>query len=232
SPSGSSGGGPAAAAAAAAALALTEAEGLSAAGSGRPARPRSSRIICCSQLASSERFDSPAEGAGGWVLGCRLLRRSPHLLSASPRPRPAAPPQVPEMVPFRLTQNVIDCFGISGVEGAYRRCAETTLQVLRQHKETLMTCAETFLHDPLLEWAGSGSSRGGQRGAQDANEAENPAAKDALATIEGRLGGTLLGVAAVPSLPLSCEGQAARLISEATDKENLGRMYVWWMAWY
>ncbi|GIL92019.1 hypothetical protein Vretifemale_19512, partial [Volvox reticuliferus] len=139
--------------------------------------------------------------------------------------------EVPEMVPFRLTQNVVDGFGISGVEGVYRRCCETTLQVLRQHRDTLMTCAETFLHDPLVEW----SSRPQGRGAavQDGgSESENPAAKDALATIEGRLSGTLLGVSAVPTLPLSCEGQAARLIAEATDKENLGRMYVWWMPWY
>ncbi|GFR46172.1 hypothetical protein Agub_g7700, partial [Astrephomene gubernaculifera] len=138
--------------------------------------------------------------------------------------------EVPEMVPFRLTQNVIDGFGISGVEGVYRRCAETTLQVLRQHRETLMTCAETFLHDPLVEWART--SRGGVVVQDGGSEAENPAAKDALATIEGRLSGTLLGVQSVPTLQLSCEGQAARLITEATDKENLGRMYVWWMAWY
>jgi phosphatidylinositol kinase/protein kinase (PI-3 family) len=34
------------------------------------------------------------------------------------------------MVPFRLTQNVVDAFGITGVEGTFRRSAETTLQVL------------------------------------------------------------------------------------------------------
>lgn len=56
-------------------------------------------------------------------------------------------------------------------------------------------------------------------------------AKDALHVMEGRLSGTLLGVAAIPSLPLSCEGQAARLIEEASDHENLGKMYIWWMPW-
>jgi phosphatidylinositol kinase/protein kinase (PI-3 family) len=39
--------------------------------------------------------------------------------------------EVPERVPFRLTQNVIDCFGVSGVEGTFRRAAEMTLQVRR-----------------------------------------------------------------------------------------------------
>ncbi len=44
-------------------------------------------------------------------------------------PPPPFPMQVPEMVPFRLTQNVVDCFGISGVEGVFRKSAEITLQV-------------------------------------------------------------------------------------------------------
>ncbi len=57
-------------------------------------------------------------------------------------------------------------------------------------------------------------------------------AKDALATIDGRLMGTLLGVRSQPSLPLSVEGHVARLVEEAMDKENLGSMYVWWMPWF
>ncbi len=48
----------------------------------------------------------------------------------------------------------------------------------------------------------------------------------------GRLTGTLVGVRSIPSLPLSVEGQAHRLIGEATDKENLGSMYIWWMPWF
>lgn len=48
----------------------------------------------------------------------------------------------------------------------------------------------------------------------------------------GRLTGTLIGVRSIPSLPLSAEGQAHRLLAEATDKENLGCMYIWWMPWF
>lgn len=40
----------------------------------------------------------------------------------------------------------------------------------------------------------------------------------------GRLEGTLLGVESIPSLPLSTEGQAHRLIAEATDHEKLGQV--------
>ncbi|KAJ9523632.1 hypothetical protein QJQ45_007291 [Haematococcus lacustris] len=147
--------------------------------------------------------------------------------------------EVPEKVPFRLTQNVVDSFGVAGVEGAFRRSAETTLAVLRQHRSTLMTCAETFLYDPLVDWSkGSGSrAAAAAAAASSANgepvaEQENPMAKDALATIDGRLAGTLLGVRSLPSLPLSVEGHAARLMAEAMDKDNLGSMYIWWMPWF
>ena len=47
----------------------------------------------------------------------------------------------------------------------------------------------------------------------------------------GRLHGTLLGVSSQPCMPLSVEGHAHRLIEEASSKENLGMMYIWWMPW-
>ncbi|KAL3137629.1 hypothetical protein ABBQ38_004906 [Trebouxia sp. C0009 RCD-2024] len=131
---------------------------------------------------------------------------------------------IPEMVPFRLTQNLVDAFGVCGYEGAYRRACEVTLQVLRTHRDTLLSILETLVHDPLVEWVPKNAKSG-------AEEQENAMARDAMATIEGRLTGTLLGVSSMPSLPLSTEGQAHRLIEEAVDKNNLGQMYIWWMPW-
>ncbi|KDD75126.1 phosphatidylinositol 3- and 4-kinase, partial [Helicosporidium sp. ATCC 50920] len=128
----------------------------------------------------------------------------------------------PEMVPFRLTQNVIDVFGVSGHEGIFRKASEITLRVLRANRDTILSVMDTFLHDPLVEWVRSGAR----------SEGGNPHAQDAMETIAGRLQGTLLGVSSMPCLPLSVEGQAERLIQEATDRENLGNMYIWWMAWF
>ena len=34
-----------------------------------------------------------------------------------------------------------------------RRCCEETLRVLREHKESLLTVVEVFIHDPLYRWA-------------------------------------------------------------------------------
>jgi len=136
---------------------------------------------------------------------------------------------LPEVVPFRLTPNVIDGFGVAGVEGVYRRSCETTLSVLRKHCDTILSVMDTFVHDPLVEWARDEKKlRNVAVSASGVAEAENPQAKDAMATIEGRLKGTLLGVSARPCMPLSVEGHVHRLIVEATAKENLSRMYIWW----
>ncbi|KAK7390797.1 hypothetical protein VNO78_18880 [Psophocarpus tetragonolobus] len=130
----------------------------------------------------------------------------------------------PELVPFRLTQNMIDGLGITGYEGIFLRVCEITLSVLRTHKETLMSVLETFIHDPLVEWTKSHKSSG--------VEVQNPHAQRAISNIEARLQGVVVGVGAAPSLPLAVEGQARRLIAEAVSHKNLGKMYIWWMPWF
>lgn len=62
-----------------------------------------------------------------------------------------------QVVPFRLTRNIVAGFGATGVEGAFRRSCETTMRVLREHDEALLTVLQTFVHDPLLEWMHSES---------------------------------------------------------------------------
>ncbi|KAG7975717.1 hypothetical protein I3843_06G113400 [Carya illinoinensis] len=130
----------------------------------------------------------------------------------------------PELVPFRLTQNMIDGLGITGYEGIFLRVCEITLSVLRTHRETLMSVLETFIHDPLVEWTKSHKSSG--------VEVQNPHAQRAINNIEARLQGVVVGVGAAPSLPLAVEGQARRLIAEAVSHKNLGKMYIWWMPWF
>lgn len=124
----------------------------------------------------------------------------------------------PELVPFRLTQNMIDGLGITGYEGIFMKVCEITLTVLRTHRETLMSILETFIHDPLVEWTKSHKSSG--------VEVQNPHAQRAISSIEARLRGVVVGV------PLPVEGQARRLISDAVSLENLGKMYIWWMPWF
>ena len=59
---------------------------------------------------------------------------------------------VPERVPCRLTQNIVNAFSISGVEGTFRMSCEHVIRVLRKGRETLLKLLEAFLYDPLIDW--------------------------------------------------------------------------------
>ena len=59
---------------------------------------------------------------------------------------------IPERVPFRLTADMVDGLGISGVQGVFQRCSEETLRVLRVGSDVIMTVLEVFKHDPLHSW--------------------------------------------------------------------------------
>ena len=141
--------------------------------------------------------------------------------------------ETPEMVPFRLTQNIVDGLGAGGYEGTFMRVCEITLGVLRSHREALMSVLETFVHDPLVEWAASRAGPKTSSGKSKADEGvEIERGKDALEKIRSRLEGVVVGVGAAPSLPLSTQGQTRRLIEEATSRKHLGSMYIWWMPWF
>lgn len=59
----------------------------------------------------------------------------------------------PETIPFRLTRDMVSALGTTGVEGVYRKSCEKSMEVLRQHKSTILTIVEVLLHDPLYSWA-------------------------------------------------------------------------------
>lgn len=60
--------------------------------------------------------------------------------------------RIPEKVPFRLTNDIVDGLGVTGVEGTFRQCSEHTLRVLRESSELILTVLEVFKHDPLHNW--------------------------------------------------------------------------------
>jgi serine-protein kinase ATM len=59
---------------------------------------------------------------------------------------------VPELVPFRMTRDIVDGMGMSGTSGVFHRCAEEILRVMRDGSEVLMTVLEVFKYDPLYNW--------------------------------------------------------------------------------
>lgn len=46
--------------------------------------------------------------------------------------------EVPEIVPFRLTHNMVNGMGPMGTEGLFRRACEVTMRLMRDQREPLM----------------------------------------------------------------------------------------------
>ena len=155
----------------------------------------------------------------------------------------------PEMVPFRLTRDLVDGMGANGVDGVMRRCSEETLAVLRANKESLLTLVEVLIHDPILKWAMSPElARRRQRGRTDEEGEEsgeeggavgalplaaaaaatqhlavqNADAERALLRVRQKLDGVEGGE------PRSIEGQVQQLVQEARDPDKLCVMYPGW----
>uniref|UniRef100_A0AAG5DR97 non-specific serine/threonine protein kinase n=1 Tax=Anopheles atroparvus TaxID=41427 RepID=A0AAG5DR97_ANOAO len=69
--------------------------------------------------------------------------------------------RVPEKVPFRLTPNLVEALGMTGIEGTFRLACEHVLKSLKKGRETLLTLLEAFVYDPLVDWAISEEAAGG-----------------------------------------------------------------------
>ncbi|TKA23330.1 hypothetical protein B0A50_07538 [Salinomyces thailandicus] len=123
----------------------------------------------------------------------------------------------PEMVPFRLTPNMVDAMGPTGYEGPFRKSSELTLGLLRQNKDTLMTVLETFLYDPTTDFAG-------KRKRTTPGVPETP--QEILDSVDAKLKGLFKG----ENVPLGVEGYVDVLIREAVSPFNLASMYIGWCA--
>ena len=136
----------------------------------------------------------------------------------------------PEKVPFRLTQNMVDAFGLGGVEGVFRKSCEASLKVLMDNRDSLMAVLETFLHDPLCEWTKMARRhrQSHPSNTADSEQTENERANKILWAVNHKLEGYLSTV----SLPLSSQGLANELINQAIDPKNLSEMYIGWAAYW
>ncbi|XP_056250377.1 serine/threonine-protein kinase ATR [Seriola aureovittata] len=134
---------------------------------------------------------------------------------------------VPEVVPFRLTQNMVHAMGPMGTEGLFRQACEVTLRLMKDQREPLMSVLKTFLHDPLVEWSKQGKGFSKAQ-ANETGEIVNEKAKTHVCDIEQRLLGVIKSRNKVLGLPLSIEGHVHYLIQEATDDKLLCQMYLGW----
>ncbi|KAL0931007.1 phosphatidylinositol 3 (ataxia telangiectasia mutated) [Colletotrichum truncatum] len=141
---------------------------------------------------------------------------------------------VPELVPFRLTRDIVDGMGITGTEGVFRRCCEFTLHALREETYSIMTILDVLRYDPLYSWSISpvrlAKLQGGQDDGDDdvdddrkgkkGNVNEPSEADRALEVVRKKLSKTLSVTATVNDL-----------INQATDISNLAVLYSGWAAY-
>ncbi|KAJ3740901.1 hypothetical protein DFH05DRAFT_1404822 [Lentinula detonsa] len=151
--------------------------------------------------------------------------------------------ETPERVPFRLTQNLVDALGVTGVEGVFRTACEVTMQLLRDNKDSLMSVLDAFVHDPLVEWEEEKIKLDRkQQNAADAQRKNSvkPAtdlrslAKNSLKGIEKKLRGHYRPTPEKHAYEkeVSTSNLVQLLIQEATDTANLARMYPGWASWH
>lgn len=134
---------------------------------------------------------------------------------------------VPELVPFRMTRDIVDGMGITKTEGVFRRCCEFTLDALREETYSIMTILDVLRYDPLYSWSISplrmaklqNATRGNEEGdveeSEDQGKKNEPSEADrALEVVKKKLSKTLSVTATVNDL-----------INQATDERNLAVLY-------
>ncbi|KAF3157996.1 Serine/threonine-protein kinase tel1 [Orbilia oligospora] len=132
---------------------------------------------------------------------------------------------VPEVVPFRLTRDIVDGMGVTKTEGVFQRCCEFTLSVLRDEAYSVMTILDVLRYDPLYSWTISPirakkmqeelSVQNNDAGAKKTGETTNASEADrALTVVMKKLSKTL-----------SVQATVNELITEAGDVRNLAVLY-------
>lgn len=146
---------------------------------------------------------------------------------------------VPEVVPFRLTRDIVDGMGITKTEGCFRRCCEFTLRALRNEAYSIMTILDVLRYDPLYSWSisplrlrklqdrqaadlaeGDELAGGGKEGIGDRDRDEPGEADRALIVVGKKL-----------SKSLSVPATVNELIQMATDEKNLALLFCGWAAY-
>lgn len=159
---------------------------------------------------------------------------------------------VPELVPFRLTRNIVDGLGPTGTEGTFARAAEATAAELRENSNALLTILSAVASDPLYRFTVSPvEARRRQRlidddqasvttpaektkdgelllAAVESKSERNEAAAMVLAKIQEKLQGYEDGTSGEQQ---SIEGQVQLLINSARDPNNLSAMFGGWASW-
>ncbi|SCU83695.1 LAFA_0D05072g1_1 [Lachancea sp. 'fantastica'] len=142
---------------------------------------------------------------------------------------------IPELVPFRLTREMVDGFGVTGVDGIFRNNCERVFSVLHKERDRVMSVLNVLKWDPLYSWVVSPLRKKKLQAnfSDDSAELEinasaiglkenNNESMRALKDVETKLEGN----------GLSVEATVQELIQQATDVNNLATIYMGWSPFY
>ncbi|RFU31795.1 hypothetical protein B7463_g4570, partial [Scytalidium lignicola] len=148
---------------------------------------------------------------------------------------------VPELVPFRLTRDIVDGMGITKTEGVFRRCCEFTLEALRNEVYSIMTILDVLRYDPLYSWSISPVRLAKLQDPQNVAAGPVPTISGETNGIKERAKGVinepseadraLTVVNKKLSKTLSVSATVNDLINQATDERNLAVLYSGWAAY-
>ena len=128
--------------------------------------------------------------------------------------------KIPERVPFRLTNEIINGMGVGGKDGVFRRACEETLHILRNYSEYLLIVLDVFMSDPLYNWNVIPIKN--KENISEEMDNCNLSAESVIIQCRRKLEGREMG-------EVSCvEGQVTKLINEAIDPDNLCLMFKGW----
>lgn len=136
---------------------------------------------------------------------------------------------IAEVVPFRLTRDLVDGMGYTKTEGVFRRCCEFTLDALREERESIMTLLNVLRYDPLYSWTVSSNKAKRLQEAEDVpdriiDEPIDQASKRKEDDV-GEAGRALAVVEKKLSKMLSAAATVSELIAQATDERNLAVLF-------
>lgn len=141
---------------------------------------------------------------------------------------------VPELVPFRLTRDIVDGMGITKTEGVFRRCCEFTLDALREEQYSIMTILDVLRYDPLYTWSISPlrlaklqKARNSDEGTMDETEQSEAEVKRSKKDVNepSEADRALEVVRKKLSKTLSVTATVNDLINQAMDETNLAVLY-------
>lgn len=141
----------------------------------------------------------------------------------------------PELIPFRLTRDMVAPMGICGVDGVFRKTCEKTMEILRSNHKTFTTILEVLLYDPMYAW--TVTSKRAQRAQLDdqddsSSEATDETERDSMASRALlRVQAKLKGQADDSSGYSSVEGQVACLVQRAMNTTLLCQLFRGWQAY-